>query len=149
MHWYAFPWTDYHDSRLSSRLQFKYAVKDALGVQDIVFDTKSAFGNCLDPWFSSHGDIYLHEEEGLPFRHRGNGISYMGNDSASIEFEIDPSEEEDYHQSRRLTYGDFRFPVIHDDWRHPPTVQQNINRNASQFYSQINPQSVPLVWDDE
>jgi hypothetical protein len=146
MHWYAFPWSDYDDDRLSSRLQFVYAVRDCLGVKDIFFDTNAAFGNCLDPWLHNRGSIYL-EEEGVPIRHWGEPpVSYASN-TIPIEFELDATEEEDYNQSKQLTYGDFRFPVIHDDWRHPPDVQRNINRNANRFYTRL--QDPVLEWDED
>lgn len=46
-HAYAFPWTDYDDSRLSSRLLLNWAFKDALGVKDIIQDAYHVFKGTL------------------------------------------------------------------------------------------------------
>lgn len=150
MHWYAFPWTDYEDKRLSSRLQLQFAIRDALGIKDIIFDTKVTFRNLF---FTSRGHIYLEDDELIPFRDQSVETHY-NTQHCPIEFEIDASEEEDYRSSRSLVYGDFRFPVIHDDWRHPPDIQLVLNRNANEFYSAITnsgQNAPPLNWysDDE
>ena len=140
MHYYAFPWTDYQDKRLSSRMQVIYALRDCLGNQDILWDTRHAF-----PTFSSFfwsTPIFLPEDdhESLePLRGTRPGLYVLesSSDSNSLHFEIDGQEDNEYDQARNLVFGDFHFPVIHDDWRHPPTVQRIINRNASDFYAGV------------
>lgn len=143
MHWYAFPWTDYEDTRLSSRLQVYYALRDCLGYQDIVYDTLEAFPNVLNPsaWFTfspNRQPIFLDDDETEPIRGTNlrNPRRY-GTDITPLEFKLDPNEEQEYQQARNLIFGDYHFPVIHDDWRHPPEVQVIINRNAAEFYENV------------
>ncbi|KAI8833743.1 organic solute transporter Ostalpha-domain-containing protein [Chytridium lagenaria] len=38
LHWHAFPWEDYDDSRLSSRIALPHAIRDVFGIKDIVQD---------------------------------------------------------------------------------------------------------------
>lgn len=154
MHWYAFPWTDYEDSRLSSRLKFTYAIRDCLGIQDIIYDTQTTFSNLLQPWMGNN-HIRLEDDEIEPLNSRRFG-RYMI-DEIPLNFELDPAEEEDYHASRNLVYGDFHFPVIHDGYLHPPVVQTVINKNATDFYDKLNMSrdvlpldeepGPPLIWD--
>lgn len=147
MHWYAFPWTgeleinlDYEDSRLSSRLQVLYAIRDCLGTQDLIWDTKHAFPTLSSFFWDSRRPISLGDGELEPIRGYSNRVHRYTSDpeADTIEFEIDPQEEAEYQQSRNLVFGDFHFPVIHDDWRHPPEVQVIINKNASEFYENLN-----------
>ncbi|KAJ3276977.1 hypothetical protein HDV01_000029 [Terramyces sp. JEL0728] len=136
MHWYAFPWTDYDDSRLSSRLQIKYAIRDALGIRDIVLDTRKTFS------FGSYGGIYLEDsDESLPFRTPGSPRRYVLNDDrVDIRFEMDEELEQQYSLARELTYGDPKFPVfVHENpaFHHPPLIQTKMNKSAEEFYAKV------------
>jgi hypothetical protein len=134
MHWYAFPWTDYDDKRLSSRLLFPFAVRDALGIKDIVFDTKLTFANLFTQSLSGNfGD----QDEIEPILH--STVNY----GDSIEFSLDPTEEVEYRKSRNLVFGDFHYPVFHQDWRNPPAVQAAVDSFTESFYRDI--QGRPLT----
>ena len=159
MHWYAFPWTDYKDTRLSSRLQVYYAFRDCIGYQDIIYDTKQAFPDLCDPcacltsfFFPSRrrGPIHLEEDESstgdlvAPLRRDAGYARYGIHDPLSreaeekaLEFILDDQEEEEYRVARHLVFGDYNFPVIHEAWRHPPDVQVRIDANATRFYDNL------------
>jgi hypothetical protein len=71
----------------------------------------------------------------------------------TIEFELDPLEDIEYQQAKNLVFGDFNFPVIHEDYLNPPEVQTILNKNASQFYENLNSassskQPMPLTNDE-
>ncbi|KAI8915830.1 organic solute transporter Ostalpha-domain-containing protein [Gorgonomyces haynaldii] len=138
MHYHAFPWTDYDDSRLSSRLKFWYAVKDALGIRDIFIDTYLTFSS------SPARSLNIPEwgEETSPIRRRANhyGIFLPDDpDRMSLDFsDPEPEEDADYAASKRLVYGDFNFPVIHDDYGHPPNVQETIVQHMNDIRQLIN-----------
>ncbi|KAJ3321775.1 hypothetical protein HDV06_003924 [Boothiomyces sp. JEL0866] len=136
MHWYAFPWTDYDDSRLSSRLQIKYAIRDCLGIRDIILDTKKTFS------FGPYGAIYLEDsEEALPFRTPNSPRRYVLNDNRiDIRFDMDEEVEHQYALARELTYGDPKFPVfVHENpaFHHPPEIQSKMNKSAQEFYAKV------------
>ena len=153
MHWYAFPWTDYKDSRLSSRMQVLYALRDCVGYQDIVFDTKHAFPDICDPCAclssflrsrTRRGPVYLSDDNDIvsPLRRDAGYARYGINDplrsnDSSIAFELNEEEEKEYVIARHLVFGDYNFPVIHESWVNPPDVQSRINENASQFYENL------------
>ncbi|KAJ6257030.1 hypothetical protein Dda_7914 [Drechslerella dactyloides] len=43
-HWYAFSWKDYADPTISAaRMPVQYALRDAYGIRDLIFDTKATF----------------------------------------------------------------------------------------------------------
>ncbi|KAF3917436.1 hypothetical protein ABW21_db0207400 [Orbilia brochopaga] len=45
-HWYAFSWKDYADPTISAaRMPVRYAVRDAYGIADLIYDTKVTFGS--------------------------------------------------------------------------------------------------------
>nr|KAJ3420877.1 hypothetical protein HK105_005048 [Polyrhizophydium stewartii] len=203
LHLYAFPWTDYDDSRLSSRLTLRYAIRDALGIKDLVQDTYATF---VDPPDFSHplpgrrrrqvrqhvdadhwidnaendlpddddGEDYVggiggrryDVEAGGPGRARRNdsydditpvaasertrfaagprGRLYLGDDavdgSLALDFAApDDEEENDYAQARELVFGDFNFPVMHEDPRfhHPPEVRRLIEHHATTFLERV------------
>ena len=144
MHYHAFPWTDFEDSRLSSRLLFTYAIRDAIGIRDIVIDTRITFSNLIPKRnYESVQDF----DEDIPIL---NSTSrYGGAMATDIEFELNPDEERDYLESKRLVFGDHEYPVIHSDFRNPPIVQNTMNRLTETFYNKINADSNPaLEWDD-
>jgi hypothetical protein len=154
MHYYSFPWTDYNDSRLSSRLSFIYAVRDVIGFKDVLYDTYVTFiqiprrlsnnneTQIIDIW----ADDALDEEAPML---GGSWIDNFREDShIAVELEFsDPDEEEemDYESARRLEFGDFNFPVIHSDPRFsaPPNVQIEISNLASDFTNQLEGKIVP------
>ncbi|KAJ3367668.1 hypothetical protein HDU91_001203 [Kappamyces sp. JEL0680] len=153
MHWYGPALTiDYEDKRLSSRMQVLYALRDCLGHQDIVWDTRHAFPTFLSFFWHSDRTVFLPDDdtdELAPIRPVGrNYTTYVMEPSTSLEFDIDPREESEYAQARNLVFGDFHFPVIHDDWRHPPDVQVIINKNATDFYDNLNAGSARASTDD-
>ncbi|EPS43490.1 hypothetical protein H072_2536 [Dactylellina haptotyla CBS 200.50] len=44
-HWYAFSWKDYADPTISAaRMPVQYALRDAYGIRDLIYDTKMTFG---------------------------------------------------------------------------------------------------------
>ncbi|KAK6512793.1 hypothetical protein TWF506_011496 [Arthrobotrys conoides] len=44
-HWYAFSWKDYADPTISAaRMPVRYALRDAYGIRDLIYDTKVTFG---------------------------------------------------------------------------------------------------------
>jgi hypothetical protein len=144
LHWYAYPWTDFNDKRLSSRISFLFAVRDACGFKDIISDTKITFSGIF-----SETKIDSRNDEDLPLL---NETSPNNEFSESIQFELDGTEEEDYNISRKFVFGDYHYPVIHDEWMHPPIVQQLIDRNAAEFYRAIAPATSSktlLRWDDD
>ncbi|KAK6099191.1 hypothetical protein MT418_8444 [Batrachochytrium dendrobatidis] len=182
LHFYAFPWTDYDDRRLSSRVTLRYAVRDALGIKDLIQDTYFTF---VDPpdftrplrhpthrsWAETHTVAHWIEddEDGLPSSYYGQqsasyssssilaarserqhigpsrqGKLYLESDDETdmtpLEF-LDPDDEEeiDYAQSRELMFGDFNFPVVHEDprYQHPPQVRRIIEQHATDFNAQV------------
>ncbi|KAI8899584.1 organic solute transporter Ostalpha-domain-containing protein [Globomyces pollinis-pini] len=136
LHWYAFPWTDYDTSRLSSRLQVYYAFRDCMGMHDIVVDTRETFSNVLPKFNSSNNyGVYLDDDEVLPFN-RPQSSRYL-NSTIPLEFELDSTEEIDYENARGLTFGDGHYPVIHEHHQHPPEVQDRIRKNATEFYERV------------
>ncbi|KAH6559737.1 hypothetical protein BASA50_000810 [Batrachochytrium salamandrivorans] len=181
LHWYAFPWTDFDDSRLSSRVTLWYAVRDALGIKDLVQDTYYVFVNPPDltrpflrPSYRSYAETHsvahwIEDEdeftdtyygsssrnESSPLASSNNnerlhigpsrqGRLYLGSDDENtamlLEFS-DPSEEEeqDYVQARQFVFGDFNFPVVHEDprYHHPPQVRRIIEQHATHFNEQV------------
>jgi hypothetical protein len=146
LHWYAFPCSDYEDKRLSSRLKFVYAVKDAIGIKDIIIDTRITFSNVFR--LIPVPEIVLHDDEVMLLRQTGRDY---GSYARSLAFEIDESEDRDYTLSRNMVFGDYQYPVIHDDWRNPPDIQLRMDQSAREFYDRINTSSTPpppLRWDD-
>jgi Organic solute transporter Ostalpha len=150
MHYYAFPWTDYDDSRLSSRLSFLYAVRDALGLKDIVHDTYATFVAApprKTPTRPPLRDLWDDNEEfdeETPIRNYGFA-SY--NDTAPVlQFDDPDSEDEkDYDACKRLAYGDFKFPVISEDARFsaPPNVLNEVTGHISDYTSRLKGQRLP------
>lgn len=140
MNYYSFPWTDFDDSRLSSRLTFIVAVRDAIGTKDIWYDAYSTFiampidrspaqNHLIDIWADSEE---YEITERTPFR--PNRGSIYSEDTKSLQFSDPSSEDEkDFEAGRRMIYGDFNFPVIHEDPRFaaPPNVinEQSIHVN--------------------
>ncbi|KAJ1339863.1 hypothetical protein BSLG_005523 [Batrachochytrium salamandrivorans] len=116
LHWYAFPWTDFDDSRLSSRVTLCVAhwIEDEDEFTDTYYGSSSR--NESSPLASSNNNERLHIG---PSR---QGRLYLGSDDENtamlLEFS-DPSEEEeqDYVQARQFVFGDFNFPVVHEDPR--------------------------------
>ena len=162
MHSYAFPWTDYDDSRLSSRLLFPNAVRDVIGIKDVIQDFYHTFSGTTftrksyrrqrfldDIW----GDVLEDMDNdqllnrppvsygGIP----GRGPIHLDSDAESLEFsdEEDPEVELEYAQSRRLEFGDYHFPVVHSDPRfaHPPVVRDRIDIEAQNFIRRIDNES--------
>jgi hypothetical protein len=151
-HAFAFPWTDYDDSRLSSRLLLNWAIKDVLGVKDIIQDAYHVFKGTLFSTKSYREDIWndfprdSHDElsESSRLLHSNSNLShasYTVDSYDSLEFPDgeDPETENDYAQSRKLEFGDPCFPVHHSDPRfaNPPSVQARMNRHAQEFYSRV------------
>lgn len=139
MHFYAFPWTDYADKRLSSRLTLTYAIRDALGFKDVIYDAFATFVFTPSFYLKADGPVDIWEDDQIDeerplFRPQ---VSYSGNDdSEPLEF-ADPSPEDDetYLVAKRLVYGDFNFPVIHEDPRfyYPPNIQHDIDAQSDGF----------------
>ena len=139
-------------------MQVYYAIRDCLGFKDIIFDTQQAFPDLCNPLalcLPSRGRIRLIEDEEAPLLESSGGFRryVLRNQATAVEFELDAVEEEEYEAARRLVFGDFRFPVIHEDWRHPPQVQNIIDGNAARFYENLNgsreDSPVDLQWSDE
>ena len=146
-HAFAFPWTDYNDSRLSSRLLLNWAIKDALGIKDIVQDAFHVFRGTLFSSMSYPEDIWndgfpgeFNETSGL-LGSSSNFYSSLNHSDESLEFPDgeDQETENDYEQSRKLEFGDPCFPVYHSDPRfaNPPSVQERMNRHAEEIYSRV------------
>jgi hypothetical protein len=155
-HAFAFPWTDYDDSRLSSRLLLNWAIKDALGVKDIVQDAYHVFKGTLFSAKSFPGDVWndfpcdLQDDlsESSRLLNSPSNISYSSRNfeiNESLEFPDgeDEETENDYAQSRKMEFGDPCFPVHHSDPRfaNPPSVQARMKRNAEEFYSRVDSNS--------
>lgn len=151
-HAFAFPWTDYDDSRLSSRVLLNWAIKDALGVKDIFQDAYHVFKGTLfsaksfpdDIWNDIPCDSQDEFNESSRLLHSNSNISYTSHNFErcdSLEFPDgeDPETENDYLQSRQLEFGDPCFPVYHSDPRfaNPPSVQARMTRHAEEFYSRV------------
>ncbi|KAI8911271.1 hypothetical protein DFJ77DRAFT_469439 [Powellomyces hirtus] len=51
--------------------------------------------------------------------------------------EDDPRTEAQYAQARTLPYGDYNYPVVHEDerFRYPPNIQAEIDRQARDYLS--------------
>ena len=147
MHYHAFPWTDFEDTRLSSRLLFTYAVRDAIGVKDILFDTRTTFSNIFFD-FSPIEDGQ-EDEETIPILSSNQRYtSESAERTKSVTFEICSEEERDYAQSRQLLFGDHEYPVVHSDFRNPPIVQNAVDQFRDSFYSRVNSSVPVLEWDD-
>ena len=154
-HAYAFPWTDYNDSRLSSRMLLLYALRDVLGVKDVLQDTYHTFiGTTFrqpvylrdpsDIWGDLDFDTAYEEySEGDPLN-QGRRTNYL-NPETSLEFpeQEDAETELDYEQARLLEFGDYNFPVVHSDPRfaHPPTVRYRIEESALGFTQRLEDES--------
>jgi hypothetical protein len=134
LHAYAFPWTDYDDARLSSRVPILYAIRDALGVKDIIRDTYLTFtqtanyGTTDDIWNDDDGESnqLLHQECSLEFN------------------DLDQDDELLFEASRQLEFGDFNYPVLQEDPRfaHPPAVRDRIRTHAEAFNNRIRSESL-------
>jgi len=63
-HWYAFSWQDYADVTISAaRMPVKYALRDAVGIRDLIEDTKETFrGEQYEYRFFDTGDNVLAHE---------------------------------------------------------------------------------------
>ncbi|RKF72278.1 Transmembrane protein 184-like protein [Golovinomyces cichoracearum] len=84
-HWYAFSWHDYADLSVSSaRMPIKYALRDALGIRDLIEDTKETFSGKKYEYrsFDTGDDVLAHEDsssrvarmmEGMRFERGGKG----------------------------------------------------------------------------
>ncbi|TQS39385.1 hypothetical protein Golomagni_00091 [Golovinomyces magnicellulatus] len=84
-HWYAFSWHDYADLTVSSaRMPIKYALRDALGIRDLIEDTKETFSGKKYEYrsFDTGDDVLAHEGsssrvarmmEGMRFERGGKG----------------------------------------------------------------------------
>lgn len=145
MHYYSFPWTDYDCSRLSSRLSLTFAIRDALGMKDIMYDTYSTF-------YAAPQRSVTHEREPLmsiwdddePVNERTPIrqclTSYNESDRTSLEFPDPCNEDErDFEAGRRLIYGDFNFPVIHEDPRFsaPPVVLSERSNHINDYTKRL------------
>ena len=78
-HWYAFSWHDYADETISAaRMPVKYALRDAVGLRDLIEDTKETFrGNNYDyRTFDSGDHIIAHEESGSRVARMMDGMRY-------------------------------------------------------------------------
>ncbi|KND02010.1 uncharacterized protein SPPG_02515 [Spizellomyces punctatus DAOM BR117] len=176
LHWYAFPWTDYDDRRLSSRVAFLYAVRDAFGVKDIIQDTYHTFRGTRFRHVRRGSHQILIRDNDVEFgpdspanasgfsrwaknSRRRDGYGTIPHDDAnawesgegeydsneerettSLEFtppESDPDLEAQYESSRKLPFGDYNYPVLHEDPRfsNPPIVQAEIDRRARAYLS--------------
>ena len=143
MHYYAFPWTDYDDSRLSSRLTITYAIRDALGLKDIIQDTRYTF---FAPPTRQLGRV----DETTPIRsaiYPRYSVMLEGDTDSGISLAFhDPEDEEeaDYDSGRRLVFGDFNFPVLHEDpnFHYPPIIQQEVQQHMQDFQGHL--QGKPL-----
>ncbi|RKO91525.1 organic solute transporter Ostalpha-domain-containing protein [Blyttiomyces helicus] len=140
-HRIAFPWTDYTDSRLSSRVPLLHSVRDAFGVKDIVQDTYHTFrGTTFKPQRAdSGGELEDGETQfGIHGGRRADDVDDDDDDRTSLEFpdlEADLETEAAYSKCRELVYGDFNFPVVSEDTRfkNPPAVQKVIERRAGDW----------------
>ncbi len=78
-HWYAFSWHDYADETISAaRMPVKFALRDAVGVRDLIEDTKETFrGKHYDyRTFDSGDHIIAHEESGSRVARMMDGMRY-------------------------------------------------------------------------
>ncbi|KAJ3261696.1 hypothetical protein HK103_004647 [Boothiomyces macroporosus] len=114
----------------------RYAIRDCLGIRDIILDTKKTFS------FGPYGAIYLEDsDETLPFRTPNSPRRYVLNDERTdIRVELDEEVEHQYALARELTYGDPKFPVfVHENpaFHHPPEIQNKMNKSAQEFYAKV------------
>jgi hypothetical protein len=141
MHYYAFPWTDYDDRRLSSRLTISCAIRDSLGFKDILHDAYTTF--IKKPSFYPQEqhveeDLWADDDEGMDeFRPLVRpSLAFSNEPTISLHFD-DPTADEDaeYNAAKRLVYGDYNFPVIHEDpnFSYPPNIQQHIDEESAGF----------------
>lgn len=143
MHYYAFSWSDYNDTRLSSRLSFTYALKDAIGFKDIIYDAYLTF--IQSPKVQSNtDDIWSEDADGSPllgYRPIVNELEHI----PLIFEDVSDEENSEYESSRRLDFGDYNFPVIHADPRfaEPPRVQAELLVHASDFHIIVEGHTVP------
>ena len=134
MHHHSFPWTDYFDNKqLSSRLKFGHALRDALGVKDIFRDTLLLLTYSVPQTRNENVDIWAEEDEETPLvTITTSNLEY----TIPLKFEDpDELEEQDYDIAKRLEFGDYNYPVIHEEQHHPPTVQREIEQQARNFES--------------
>lgn len=78
-HWYAFSWHDYADITISSaRMPVKYALRDAVGIRDLIEDTKETWrGKAYDyRTFDSGDHIIAHEESHARVARMMQGMRY-------------------------------------------------------------------------
>lgn len=84
-HWYAFSFHDYADNTVSAaRLPFKYAVRDAFGVIDLIQDSKETFSGDKYNYrvFDSSGKVIAHEDSSSRFARIKDGMRYKRNGEA-------------------------------------------------------------------
>lgn len=78
-HWYAFSWHDYADETISAaRMPVKFAFRDAVGLRDLIEDTKETFrGKHYDYRAFDSGDhVIAHEESGSRVARMMDGMRY-------------------------------------------------------------------------
>ncbi|KAK8060451.1 hypothetical protein PG996_010381 [Apiospora saccharicola] len=84
-HWYAFSYHDYADNTVSAaRLPFKYAMRDAFGVIDLIQDSKETFSGDKYNYrvFDSSGKVIAHEDSSSRFARIKDGMRYSRNGEA-------------------------------------------------------------------
>lgn len=133
-HMYAFSHKDYETSQNLARLPLRDAIRDAFGVRDIIQDSYHTFKGTA---FRSYADINPENERDLEdgvqdfvldknrSRHVHRKLRKMNRshsqdinlveDRQELEFsDLGDEEEIAYRDSRKLTFGDYRFPSIVD-----------------------------------
>ncbi|TPX31951.1 hypothetical protein SmJEL517_g04848 [Synchytrium microbalum] len=166
-HWYAFSWKDYTSSRLSSRLPLRHALKDALGVRDIVIDWRHTLRGTTfhsGPRLTrSHlfereledgeRDFVLggnqrafYDPDTFNYATRRNyndsiyGDAYSDEDATSLDFpdlDQDPELESTYEKARDLLYGDYNYPPLPEEGFRNPPLIQERIDAARGRISQI------------
>ncbi|KAJ3106968.1 hypothetical protein HDU97_005249 [Phlyctochytrium planicorne] len=78
LHWHAFPWEDYDDSRLSSRIALPHAIRDVFGIKDILQDYyHTLYGTTFH--FQSEEQRRRRQQA---YRYRGRGYQYSSGPNA-------------------------------------------------------------------
>lgn len=81
-HWYAFSWKDYADPTISAaRMPVQYALRDAYGIRDLIYDTKVTFGGKgyeYRNFDSAGGTTMAHPESAARMARIMEGMRYQG-----------------------------------------------------------------------
>ncbi|KAI8806518.1 organic solute transporter Ostalpha-domain-containing protein [Cladochytrium replicatum] len=169
-HMYAFSHLDFAPKNPNStygRMPLSYAVRDTLGLADVVSDIRHALhGTFFRNIRLTSSELFEQADEdgetefvlGSERRYyggrRGRGMTRYGAVSSSVEVwegeeieepwkgpEEDTATEDAYRASRMLVYGDPNYPVVADMGgalrNYPPAIAQRIHEQSKTIFEEV------------